>query len=81
MMRDCLHTHTLASQLECERLARQELARLVAGTRVEQLAAARARVAQLDARLAQIEVDLRDSVLRAPYAGVVGALELDPTRD
>lgn len=48
---------------------RAELAELEAGTRPEQLAAQVAVVAQLAAQLQQLDRDLADCELRAPYAG------------
>jgi multidrug resistance efflux pump len=49
--------------------ARHEL--LVAGTRAEEVAEARARVAELRACLREIDVSLRETVLRAPAPAVV----------
>lgn len=51
--------------------ANAELDELNNGTRPERLASQRARVAQLDASIASVEVDLEDSVLVAPFAGRV----------
>jgi multidrug efflux pump subunit AcrA (membrane-fusion protein) len=57
--------------------ARKRLDELLAGTRAEQKEAQAAVVAQLDASLAQVEVDLRDSVLVAPFAGIVARRHVD----
>jgi RND family efflux transporter MFP subunit len=50
---------------------------LDAGARTETINAARARVAQVQASLASLQVPLADSELRAPYAGTVGRRLLD----
>jgi len=47
--------------------AGHRLAELEAGTRVEQLAAQRAVVAELNATLGDIKVDINDSLLKAPF--------------
>ncbi|MEM6853305.1 MAG: efflux RND transporter periplasmic adaptor subunit [Planctomycetota bacterium] len=57
--------------------AKAELRELTNGTRPEQLASQRARVAQLDASMASVEVDLEDSVLVAPFAGRVQRRAVD----
>lgn len=57
--------------------ARRELDELVAGTRGEQIAAQEARVAQLEARLADVDHDLEDAVLTAPFAGRVAKRLID----
>jgi HlyD family secretion protein len=49
----------------------QSLRRLRAGFRVEEKDAARARVASVEARLAQLDQQLADAVIRSPRAGVV----------
>jgi HlyD family secretion protein len=51
--------------------ARERLRRLKAGSRVEEIDAARARVAGADARIAQLEQQLRDAVIASPVDGVV----------
>lgn len=57
--------------------ARETLRELVAGTRDEQIGAQQAMVAQLDARLADIELDRQDSVLTAPFTGRVSMRYID----
>lgn len=57
--------------------AKARLLELENGTRPEQLASQRARVAQLDASLAAVDVDLEDSVLVAPFAGTVQRRAVD----
>jgi RND family efflux transporter MFP subunit len=57
--------------------AQKRLDELLAGTRAEQKEAQAAVVAQLDAALAQIEVELRDSALVAPFAGIVARRHVD----
>jgi HlyD family secretion protein len=49
----------------------QALARLRAGSRVEEKDAARARVAAADAHIAQLEQQLKDAVIQSPVVGVV----------
>jgi HlyD family secretion protein len=51
--------------------ARERLARLKAGSRAEEIDAARARVAASEARIAQLDQQLRDAVLASPVDGVV----------
>ena len=51
--------------------ARHELKELVNGTRQEQVDAQQAVVEQLDAAIEDIDVDLRKSELRAPFAGTI----------
>jgi RND family efflux transporter MFP subunit len=51
--------------------AQRRLDELLAGTRREQIQAQEALVAQVDASLAAIEIDLDKSVLKAPFAGTV----------
>jgi HlyD family secretion protein len=53
------------------RAARETLARLRAGARPEELDAARARVASVDAQIAILEKSLGDAVVLAPVTGVV----------
>lgn len=57
--------------------AERELEELEVGTRAEQIAAQRARVAELDALLADIELDRADSVLKAPFSGQVATRYAD----
>jgi HlyD family secretion protein len=49
----------------------QALARARAGSRPEEIDAARARVAAVAARIAQLEQQIRDATVRSPLAGVV----------
>jgi HlyD family secretion protein len=51
--------------------AEEALARLLAGSRREEIAASRARVASVDARIAQLEQQMRDAVVVSPVGGVV----------
>jgi multidrug efflux pump subunit AcrA (membrane-fusion protein) len=57
--------------------ARRDLDLLEAGTRSERLVAQRARVEHLESSLAALAVDLADSVLTAPFAGVVSRVAQD----
>jgi HlyD family secretion protein len=59
---------TTAERLEA---ARQALARLTAGSRPEEIEAARAKVAAADARIAQLEQPIEDATVASPVAGVV----------
>ncbi len=57
--------------------AQSRLDELLAGTRPEQISAQRARVRQVDASLAQLEVDRAKSQLVAPFAGRIAARHVD----
>ncbi len=57
--------------------AQKKLDELLAGTRKERIAAQRAAVARLDAALADLEIDLQDTILVAPYAGRIGKRFVD----
>jgi membrane fusion protein YbhG len=59
---------TGAQRLEA---ARQVLARLNAGSRPEEIEAARARVAATDARIAQLDQQVSDATVTSPVSGVV----------
>ncbi len=50
--------------------ARQSLARTKAGSRAEEIDAARARMASAEARIAQLEQQIQDAVIVSPVAGV-----------
>jgi HlyD family secretion protein len=50
---------------------REALGRLKAGSRAEEKDAARARLAEAEARVAQLEQQIRDAVILSPVAGVV----------
>jgi HlyD family secretion protein len=58
--------------------ARQRLQLLRAGTRPEQIAQAEAQVAEAQARLQAVLVQQKDTVIRAPFAGVVTQRYADP---
>jgi HlyD family secretion protein len=55
------------------RATREALARLLAGARVEEIAAARAHVAAAEAQIAALRKNLADAVLASPVAGIVTA--------
>jgi RND family efflux transporter MFP subunit len=57
--------------------AQQRLAELEAGTRLEQIAAQSAVVAQLDQQLADLQVDIDDSRLLAPFDGRIAQRLVD----
>ena len=58
--------------------AREVVARLRAGPRPEEVEAARARVAAVDAQIATLEKSKRDATVTAPIDGIVTARLLDP---
>lgn len=57
--------------------AEQQLEELEAGTRAEKIAAQQAVVDQLNAELADLQLDRDESVLRAPFAGQVAQRHID----
>ena len=59
------------------RAADETVARLKAGSRVEEIAAARARVASAEAQLASLEKNLADAHVKAPIGGVVTSKLVD----
>jgi HlyD family secretion protein len=59
------------------RAAAETVAKLRAGSRPEEIAAARARVAAVDAQIAVLAKNAQDAVLRSPVAGVVTAKLVD----
>jgi len=59
------------------RAAAEALARLRAGARPEEIAAARARVAAADAQIAALEKAVNDATVRAPTAGIVTSKLID----
>ena len=61
-----------------EAAAREGVARLRAGARREEIEAARARVAAVDAQIATLEKARADAVVRAPIDGIVSERLLDP---
>jgi len=58
--------------------ARAGLDRISAGSRPEEIAAARARVAVVDAQIAALERDRAETSIVAPMAGVVGSRFVEP---
>lgn len=64
----------LAARLQAAQSALEELQ---TGTRPEQVAAQRAAVQQLDARIALLDVDLDKSILRSPFAGRIATRYVD----
>lgn len=57
--------------------AQSQLDELLAGTRPEQIDAQQAAIAQIDARIANLDIDLNKSTLKAPFAGTIGAINLN----
>ena len=60
------------------RAARENLSRLRAGSRAEEIDAARARVAAADAQVASWQKSIADAIVTAPIAGVVTEKLVDP---
>lgn len=60
------------------RAARETLARLRAGARAQEIDAARARVAAVDAQIATYEEAIADAVIKAPSAGIVTDRLVEP---
>ena len=58
-------------------VARQQLSELEAGTRSEQIAAQRAITERLEAALEDVAVDLAESELVAPFAGIIARRHMD----
>lgn len=67
----------VAAGRERTRAAGEGVARLRAGARVEEIAAARARVAAVDAQIEALQKNARDAVLASPVGGVVTAKLVD----
>lgn len=59
-------------------VATAQLSRLLAGAAPEDIAVAEAAVAQAEAALAAAEVNLDRTVIRAPFAGTVGRVDIRP---
>ena len=57
--------------------AKNKLEELVAGTRKEQIAAQAAVVERLNASLANVEIDIAKSTIKAPYTGAIAARRVD----
>jgi len=70
-----LHDHEAA--LAREDVVKRQLDEMLAGTRVEKIAAQRARLAQLDAQMTDLVHDLEDTKLVAPFAGHVAERFID----
>ncbi len=73
---DAANAETQAWQARLD-AAQRRLDELQAGTRREQVRAQEALVAQFDANLAAIEIDLDKSVLKAPFAGKIASRTAD----
>ncbi len=67
----------LRSVTERLNAAKNRLAELEEGTRVERIRAQQAELARLDAMLQRIEIDIRESQLRAPFDGTIAQRLLD----
>ena len=68
----------VAAARQRARAAAEGVARLKAGSRAEEIAGARARVAAADAQIEALQKNARDAVLTSPVAGVVTARLVDP---
>jgi membrane fusion protein YbhG len=62
---------------ERARAAAEAVAKLRAGSRVEEIAAARARVASMDAQIATMQKSLTDAELHSPVGGIVTSKLID----
>lgn len=69
--------HDYESAVAREDVVKRQLEEMIAGTRVEKIAAQRARLAQLDAQLTDLVHDLDDTKLVAPFAGRVAQRFVD----
>ena len=69
-------SHVTAAR-ERARAATEALARLRAGARPEEIAAARARVAAVEAQIATLDKAIADAVLNSPVNGIVTAKLVD----
>lgn len=67
-------TQAAGAQLDA---ARKQLEELETGTRVERIAAQRARVEALRAQLADVGHELEDTILKAPFAGAITQRRVD----
>ncbi len=59
------------------RQTQSNLDELLAGTRREQIAAQRAAVKQLEASISDLEINIAKSTIKAPFAGIVSARQID----
>ncbi|MEM7579194.1 MAG: efflux RND transporter periplasmic adaptor subunit [Cyanobacteria bacterium P01_A01_bin.80] len=59
------------------RQAQSNLNELLAGTRTEQIAAQRAAVKQLEASISDLQINITKSTIKAPFAGIVSARQID----
>ncbi|MEM7579200.1 MAG: efflux RND transporter periplasmic adaptor subunit [Cyanobacteria bacterium P01_A01_bin.80] len=59
------------------RQSQSNLNELLAGTRTEQIAAQRAAVKQLEASISDLEINIAKSTIKAPFAGIVSARQID----
>jgi HlyD family secretion protein len=74
--RDVATAHVTGAE-ERARAAADALARVKAGARPQELAAARARVSAVDAQIASLEKSLGDAVVKSPVGGVVTSKLID----
>ncbi|MEL7243559.1 MAG: efflux RND transporter periplasmic adaptor subunit [Cyanobacteria bacterium J06573_2] len=59
------------------RQSQSNLNELLAGTRTEQIAAQRAAVKQLEASISDLEINIAKSTIKAPFASIVSARQID----
>jgi len=77
MRRDVAAARVRAAQ-ERAQAAADALARLRAGARPQEIEAARARVAAVDAQIASLKKNIADAVVKAPVGGVITSKLVDP---
>ncbi len=68
----------VAAKEEALRAVKNGLDELLEGTRSEQVMAQRAQLSELEASLEQLQVQLRESVLRTPFAAIVSERFVEP---
>lgn len=77
--REQLDEFAFGSEVLGARLDRAEsqLSELLNGTRPEQIAAQRAVVQQLEASIANVDIDINKSTLKAPFDGIISSQQFD----
>ncbi|MDJ0713615.1 MAG: efflux RND transporter periplasmic adaptor subunit [Prochloraceae cyanobacterium] len=70
-------TYTAKALSDRLNIARSRLEELLNGTRSEQIEAQKAAVRQLDASIAELDVNIDKSTIRAPFSGIIAARNTD----